>query len=261
MPTDHTLSSEPTASAAESDLAFAVTMLARAVLAYFVEWPIASAVARGCIAQLELMPERAPIEVIRDVLVGIATSNATKLPELSAETREEVALKLAVAWSNVQRAREAVDGVAAWPDGASLDGASLDGASLDGASLDGASLDGASLDGASLDPIRDDFFKVLAAAPHEVPGLLAALRAGKIDGSCYTGECACLVGTIAKVRGCDFDAIGGIVPDSNRPAERWFMALSPGDTPENHPVAKITEAWIDGWLKAREAAQPTEAKP
>jgi hypothetical protein len=140
-------------------------------------------------------------------------------------------------------------------DRASLDGASLDGASLVGASLDRASLVGASLDGASLDGIRDDIRSILDAAPNEVTGLLAALVSGTIDGSCYTGQCACLVGTIAKVRGVELDANGrgliGIAPNSARPAECWFMALRPGHTPENHPVAAITHDWIAEWLAER----------
>jgi hypothetical protein len=84
-----------------------------------------------------------------------------------------------------------------------------------------------------------------------VPGLLKTLRAGKIDGSTYHGKCACLVGTVANLRGCDIDEIKGLEPDSSRPAERWFLAILPGITPENHPIAKITEDWIVEWLKER----------
>ncbi len=131
-------------------------------------------------------------------------------------------------------------------EGASLDGASLDGASLDGARLDGASLDGASLDGARLDPIRDDLFLVLDAAPNEVPALLRALEEGRVDGSTYSGECCCLVGTIANARGVNHDEIPGIVPNASRPAEVWFMAIRRGDT--NGAVNRITQGWVRDWL-------------
>jgi len=158
-------------------------------------------------------------------------------------------------------------------DGASLDGASLVGASLDGASLVGASLDGARLDGASLDGARQllaagltriklDLFDVLDKAPAEVPGLLAALRDGTIDGSAYEGDCACLVGTIAKVRGCSYDNLVGLRPNGSRPAERWCLAIRPGATPDNHPVAEVTAMWIAEWQAAHAPAPPpVEAKP
>ncbi len=137
--------------------------------------------------------------------------------------------------------------------GASLRNASLDGASLDGASLVGASLDGASLDGANLTKIRDDFLSVLDAVPFEVPGLEIALEEGLVNGSTYTGECACLVGTVAKIRECDIQSINRLTPDSTRPAERWFTAISPR-MPVTHPVVAITLGWIREWyaLKAAE---------
>ncbi|HEX4112713.1 MAG TPA: pentapeptide repeat-containing protein [Stellaceae bacterium] len=127
-------------------------------------------------------------------------------------------------------------------DGARLDGASLVGASLDGARLDGARLVGASLDGASLRSIRADLFDVLLRAKPEVPALLAALREGRIDGSTYSGTCACLAGTIAKTRHVTVRDLG--FSDASRPAERWFLGIRPGDTPEKHQMAKITEGWI-----------------
>ncbi len=93
--------------------------------------------------------------------------------------------------------------------------------------------------------------EAVPAAPAEVSGLLAALREGRINGSTYEGECACLVGTIAKVRGCKYRDLAGIRPDPERPAERWFLAIERGDTPERSQVAKITEGWIVEWLDAR----------
>ncbi len=163
-------------------------------------------------------------------------------------------------------------------DGARLDGASLDGASLDGARLDGASLDGASLvgarlvgarlDGASLDGARwavlpavgilavarDDMRRKLAVVPDEVAGLLAAVREGRIDGSCYAGSCSCFVGTIAKLRGDDPYRVPGLQADACSPVERLFTAIRPGHTPERNPIAAEVERWLVEWQAEQIAA-------
>jgi len=161
--------------------------------------------------------------------------------------------------------------------GASLSDANLIGANLFKANLIGADLSGAdlrhtnlictdlsstnltnailgytNLSGANLSGVKEDLFKILDLAPLEVPGLLESLNKGMVDGSTYTGECCCLVGTIANVRGCDHQSLG-FKPNANRPAERWFLAISEGDTPQDHPVAKITAEWISEWM----AFQPT----
>ena len=138
-------------------------------------------------------------------------------------------------------------------DGASLVGARLDRASLDGARLDRASLAGASLDGASLVGYRSDIRAVLDLAPNEVPGLLAALREGRVNGSVYSGECACLLGTIANVRGVKHDDLGPLRPNAGRPAERWFLSIKKGDTPENHSGAGMAVKWIEEWQAERGA--------
>jgi len=139
-------------------------------------------------------------------------------------------------------------------DGARLDGARLDGARLDGASLDGARLDGARLDGASLRSFKADLWEILAHTPHEAAGLRKALVDGKVNGSTYQGACACLVGTIANVRGCEYTKIPGITPDARRPAEQWFAMIQPKHTPENSLAAKLAVEWIDEWTKCWGAA-------
>jgi hypothetical protein len=142
--------------------------------------------------------------------------------------------------------------------GADLRGADLYGANLRGADLRGADLRGADLYGAKnvphniLAPYRDDIRKVLDTAPAEVGGLLQALWDGKVDGSTYTGECACLVGTIAKVRGVNYDTLGdGLRPDSSRPAEQWFLGIREGDTPVTSPAAAFAAAVIAEWAFER----------
>jgi hypothetical protein len=126
---------------------------------------------------------------------------------------------------------------------ADLGGADLRGANLRGANLRGANLGCANLRDADLSVIRNDLFDVLLRSRHEVPGLLLALREGRIDGSTYSGECACLCGTIANVRGVNHHTLGFV--DGSRPIERWFLNIGKGDKPETSSVAKITEEWIE----------------
>jgi hypothetical protein len=140
---------------------------------------------------------------------------------------------------------------------ADLSDANLSRADLSGANLSGANLSRADLSRADLSEIRDDVWKVLDAAPHEVTGLLFAVREGRINGSVYSGECACLVGTIAALRTCSVhDLPREIRPDAFRLAERWFLGIKPGDAPEHHPVSRITAQWIEEWMVAHEVAVP-----
>jgi hypothetical protein len=137
---------------------------------------------------------------------------------------------------------------------ANLRGANLGGADLRDANLRGANLGGADLRGADLRPFRDDIWAVLSSAPHEAPAVLAALRAGTVDGSSYSGDCACLVGTIAKAAGCDYDALPVLKPDARRLAETWFMGIHPGDTPETSERAKLAAEWVEDWIGRMRAA-------
>jgi hypothetical protein len=143
--------------------------------------------------------------------------------------------------------------------GAYLRGANLSGANLSGAYLRGANLSGAYLRDADLSDAKEDLYKILDSAPNEVEGVLKALQEGRVNGSTYSGECACLVGTIANIRNCDYRELAVIEPNSDRPAERWFMAIRTGDTPENHPITKITAEWVQEYLDNRpKATEPTE---
>jgi len=73
-----------------------------------------------------------------------------------------------------------------------------------------------------------------------------------VDGSTYSGDCACLCGTIANTRKCKVNDMPNITPDSDRPIERYFLAIRPGNTPENNQAAKIALGWIEEFEAAVE---------
>ncbi len=114
--------------------------------------------------------------------------------------------------------------------GADLRGANLRGANLRDAYLRGAYLRGANLSDADLRSFKADFWAVLTTARKEIPGLVKAMREGRINGSTYEGDCACLVGTIANVRHVPVDTLER---DSSRPAEQWFLMIKNGDKPND----------------------------
>jgi len=133
--------------------------------------------------------------------------------------------------------------------GADLRDADLGDADLGDADLRGANLRGADLGEKTLRSFRDDVWAVLSAAPNEAQGVAKALRHGKVDGSSYEGDCACLVGTVANVRGCKYYDLGLLKPDSGRLAETWFMQISPGDTPEKSKAVKLALKWVETWIE------------
>ena len=132
--------------------------------------------------------------------------------------------------------------------GSDLRDANLRDADLCDANLRGSDLRGSDLCDANLTPIRDDLWAVLSSSPKEVASLRQSLIDGKIDGSTYEGDCACLVGSLANARHCNFTSIPGLAPNSSRPAERFFLSIGPGDTPDNSQFAKLALEWIDTWL-------------
>jgi uncharacterized protein YjbI with pentapeptide repeats len=138
--------------------------------------------------------------------------------------------------------------------GADLRGADLSSADLSSADLSGADLRGADLSSANLRMQKNDFWAILLHATKEIAGLRLALIQGRVDGSTYEGACACLVGTIGNVRGVHFQDIG-VKPDSSRPAERWFMGIKKGDTPETNQISRITVEWLDEFVGLLEASK------
>ena len=156
--------------------------------------------------------------------------------------------------------RDALESAAATR--ADLTRANLTDADLTGAILTGAILTDANLTRAALTQIRADYFDVLLRAPREVAGLRVALAAGRVNGSTYEGECACLVGTIAYVRGGQYNNLGnGIKPDSRRSIERWFMGIKKGDTPATNPVSALAVQWLDEFSALLAAATAPAQSP
>ena len=128
---------------------------------------------------------------------------------------------------------------------------------------DGVRLDrrNAYLSRANLEPIKADLWAILDSAPAEVPALRLALVESRVDGTTYSGPCACLVGTIANVRGVNHNDLGGITPDADRPAERWFLAINETMSAK-HPIVALTIQWIDEWTAAQAAPSvPKEGQP
>ena len=112
--------------------------------------------------------------------------------------------------------------------GAYLARAYLAGADLAGAELAGADLARANLAGADLRSFKADMWLTLSQNKSEVVGLIKALKEGRVDGSQYEGECACLVGTLANVKHVSHTTIEH---NSDNPAERWFLMIKKGDKP------------------------------
>jgi uncharacterized protein YjbI with pentapeptide repeats len=147
-------------------------------------------------------------------------------------------------------------------DNSSFDNSSFDNSRFDNSSFYNSRFDNSSFDNSRFDGIpeqwkiqcRDDIWAVLSAAPSEVEGLRKALAEGRVNGSAYEGECACLVGTIANVRGCHYEKLEILKPNSRRAAECWFLSIKEGDKPENNPFSKLALEWIDDWLARMQAA-------
>ena len=140
---------------------------------------------------------------------------------------------------------------------ANLTRANLTAADLTDANLTDADLTDADLTDADLTDAKAGLFRVLDAAPAEVAGLLSAVQEGRIAGTCYEGECSCLKGTIATLRGVKYHTMQDeLAPMAGSAAEIWFLGMQPGQTPENHIISKITAEWIQEWQAKRAAANP-----
>jgi hypothetical protein len=133
--------------------------------------------------------------------------------------------------------------------GADLYGADLRGANLREADLYGANLREADLRGIPLDKLPQDFINqcsrdilfILGSLKAEVPALRQSLIDGKVDGSQYEGECACLIGTLANADG-GLEKVCSAIPfyekGTHNYGEMWFLNIHEGDTPETNEFAR-----------------------
>lgn len=99
-----------------------------------------------------------------------------------------------------------------------------------------------------IDEAKNDLFFVLSRAIPEIPALRQALVDGKIEGNIYSGDCACLKGTIANIRGCSVTELDGIPLSVNYPIEQWFLQIEEGDTPEDNECSALVVQWIDEFV-------------
>ena len=101
---------------------------------------------------------------------------------------------------------------------------------------------------ANLRGFKADLWMTLAQNRNEVPGLIRAIKEGRINGSQYEGECACLVGTIANIRHVPVQSLES---NSANPAERWFLMIKTGDIPGGTSggsyAAQQALDWIYEW--------------
>jgi len=84
---------------------------------------------------------------------------------------------------------------------------------------------------------------------NEIPDLIKSIKEGKIDGSCYSGECSCLMGTIAKIKKESIEEVNFDIKDASSPIERWFMMIKPKMTPDNSFASKKSLEWIEEFLE------------
>ena len=149
---------------------------------------------------------------------------------------------------------------------ANLSYADLSYADLSSAKLSYADLSSADLRSAKLSSIKQDFLAEVLRLPNELEFLRQSIIDGKIDGSTYSGTCACLAGTLAKSKGItnyNGEAIkNGLVftADSSSPRERFFLAIKKGDTPKTNGASKIALEWTDEAIAIRDNIRKTMVK-
>jgi hypothetical protein len=108
--------------------------------------------------------------------------------------------------------------------------------------------------------VKRDLLSIIGKLPGEVPYLRLDVIEGRIDGSVYYGECACLKGTLArKAAGFTFKttneaevyirfALGIECSITRSQAEQFFWHIGKGDTPTTNPYSAVVLDWLDEFL-------------
>jgi hypothetical protein len=165
---------------------------------------------------------------------------------------------------------------------ANLSSANLSSANLSFANLSSANLSFANLSSANLRFAKNipqsyinicsrDMLFVFEHLKSELPFLRKALIDGKVNGTQYAGDCACLIGTLAKAKNIttpdDIEKkICPLIPfydmGLHNPGEQWFWQIREGDTPDKSFFAKHAVELIDSVLKTatvvRKPRKPTK---
>ena len=130
--------------------------------------------------------------------------------------------------------------------------------------------DGADLRGADLKNLPEDFINqcsrdmlfIFEHLKSELPFLREKLLAGKVNGTQYEGECACLIGTLANGDG-GIEKVCSAIPfykkGTHNPGEQWFLNIKEGDTPKNNEFAKHVLMLIDMVLEKPKLAHKKKA--
>ena len=143
--------------------------------------------------------------------------------------------------------------------------ADLEGANLREADLEGVNLRGAYLKGVNLREVKNlpdvyinlcsrDMLFIFQSLKKEIKGLRKAIVEGRINGTQYQGDCACLIGTLGHVDGGIEKVCSGIPfydKGLHNYAEQWFWQIKEGDTPKNNFFAKHALKLIDMVLKSK----------
>ena len=84
---------------------------------------------------------------------------------------------------------------------------------------------------------------ILAMGHHEVSALISALKDGRVDGSTYSGDCACLVGTLENAGATN------IPHEASSPAELWFSPIRKGVKPGDEGEGGFRSAKALEWAE------------